>query len=111
MNTAKLNQMTKGWFVGDFTPTLYKTADAEVAVKTYKAGDYEPAHYHKIATEVTVIVSGTVEMNGVRYTAGDIVIMEPGDITDFKAVTDAINTVVKLPGAANDKYLEGVEND
>ena len=31
--------------------------------------------------------------------------MEPGDVTDFEALTDAVNTVVKLPGAAKDKYL------
>ncbi len=105
MKTAKLDDMTKGWFVGDFEPTLYKTKDCEVAVKTYKAGDHETKHYHKVATEITVIVSGIVEMNGIRYEAGDIIIEEPGDITDFRAVTDAVNTVVKLPCVAGDKYL------
>ncbi len=68
MKVDKLDRMVKGWFVGNFEPTVIKTNDVEVAVKKYKAGDYEPAHYHKIATEVTVIVSGEVEMNGVRYT-------------------------------------------
>ena len=105
MKTAKLKDMTKGWFVGDFEPTLYKTKDCEVAVKTYKAGDHEKKHYHKVATEITVIVSGIVEMNGIRYEEGDIIIEEPGDVTDFTAITDAVNTVVKLPCAAGDKYL------
>jgi len=105
MKTAKLNDMIKGWFVGNFEPTLYRTNDAEVAVKYYKAGDAESAHYHKIATEITVIVSGQVRMNGVCYETGDIIVMEPGDITDFEALTDAVNAVVKLPGANNDKYL------
>ena len=105
MKTAKLKDMTKGWFVGDFEPTLYKTKECEVAVKTYKAGDHEKKHYHKVATELTVIVSGIVEMNGIRYEEGDIIIEEPGDITDFTAITDVINTVVKLPCAAGDKYL------
>ena len=31
--------------------------------------------------------------------------MEPGDATDFEALEDAENVVVKLPGANNDKYL------
>jgi hypothetical protein len=31
--------MFKGWFVGDFTPTAFKTDACEVAVKTYKAGE------------------------------------------------------------------------
>jgi len=104
MKTAHLNDMFKGWFVGNFEPTLYRTNDVEVAVKTYCAGDFEGTHYHKIATELTVIVSGSVRMNGVEYHAGDIVVMEPGNTTDFKALTDTVNVVVKLPGANNDKY-------
>lgn len=104
MKTAKLSDMTKGWFVGNFEPTLYKTTDVEVAVKTYAAGAYEKKHYHKIATEITVVTKGTVRMNGVEYSVGDIMIMEPNEATDFYAVTDAENVVVKLPGANNDKY-------
>lgn len=104
MKTAKLSDMTKGWFVGNFEPTLYRTNDVEVAVKTYAAGAYEKKHYHKIATEITVVTNGTIRMNGVEYSVGDIIIMEPNETTDFYAVTDAENVVVKLPGANNDKY-------
>ena len=105
MKTARLEDMVKGWFIGNFEPTLYRTNDVEVAVKRYRAGDSEGAHYHKIATEFTAIISGAVRMNGVRYTEGDIVVMEPGDVTDFEALTDAVNVVVKIPGANNDKYI------
>lgn len=105
MKTARLSDMLKGWFVGNFEPTLYQTNDVEVAVKTYCAGDCEAAHYHKIAAELTVIVSGFVRMNGVEYCAGDIIMMDPGEVTDFEAVTDAVNVVVKLPGANDDKYV------
>ncbi len=106
MKTAKLDDMIKGWFVGNFEPTLIKTNDVEVAVKSYKKGDYEEKHYHKIATEITVIVSGRVKMNGVEYKAGDIVVMEPNDATDFECLEDGTrNVVVKYPGANNDKYI------
>ena len=105
MKVDKLDRIVKGWFVGNFEPTVIKTNDVEVAVKKYKAGDYEPAHYHKIATEVTVIVSGEVEMNGVRYTEGDIIVISPNEPTDFRVLKDTITTVVKYPGANNDKYL------
>lgn len=105
MRVEKLDAMTRGWFVGDFAPTLYPTTDAEVGVKHYKAGDYEAWHYHKIATEITVIISGEVEMNGERYQVGDMIVIAPHEGTDFRALTDAVNVVVKLPGATNDKYL------
>jgi len=105
MRTARIEEMTKGWFVGDFTPTLHATREVEVAVKHYRAGDAEAAHYHKIAREFTVIVSGTVRMSGREFHAGEIIVIEPGEATDFQAVTDAVTTVVKIPGAPNDKYL------
>ena len=104
MKHARLNDMTKGWFVGAFEPTACQTDACEVAVKHYKAGDKEAPHFHKIATETTLILSGTVIMAGQEWHAGDIVVMEPGDITGFEALTDAVNVVVKTPGALNDKY-------
>ena len=39
------------------------------------------------------------------FTEGDIIVVEPGDCTDFLALEDTICTVVKYPGAKNDKYL------
>ncbi|OCG12917.1 hypothetical protein A9G09_09110 [Gilliamella sp. wkB292] len=106
MKIAKLNDMVKGWFIGNFEPSLCKTNDVEVAVKTYKKGDREDKHYHKIATEYTVIISGRVKMNNTEYVAGDIIVMEPNEATDFECLEDdTMNVVVKLPGANNDKYL------
>lgn len=107
MRTAKLQDMVKGWFVGNFEPTLYRTNDVEVAVKEYKAGDFEGRHYHKVATEFSVVISGRVRMNGAEYGPGDIIVMEPGESTDFECLQDGtVNVVVKLPGANNDKYAE-----
>jgi quercetin dioxygenase-like cupin family protein len=96
--------MIKGWFVGNFEPTCLKTKDVEVAVKEYKKGDREDKHYHKIATELTVVVSGMIRMNGAIYKKGDIVVIQPYESTDFEAIEDSINVVVKYPGANNDKY-------
>ena len=74
---ARLEDMKMGWFIGNFSPTLHATEDVEVAVKEYEAGAYEDWHCHKIATEYTVIVSGSVEMNGIRHAKGDIIIVPP----------------------------------
>jgi quercetin dioxygenase-like cupin family protein len=104
MHVSHLDQMTKGWFIGNFEPSLHKTNAVEVAVKTYAAGSYEAMHFHKVATEFTVIVSGEVEMRGQRYGAGSIIVIPPQEATDFRALTDVVTTVVKVPGANNDKY-------
>lgn len=105
MKHLRLEDMVKGWFVGSFSPTAVHTDACEVAVKHYKAGDSESAHFHKRATEVTLIISGRVRMVGREWCPGDIVVLEPGTVTDFEALTDAINVVVKTPGAVDDKFL------
>lgn len=105
MKVSKLKDMVKGWFVGNFEPSLYKTDLVEVGVKYYTAGDKEALHYHKIATEITVVVKGMVLMNNKLYNVGDIITMEPGESTNFEALTDSITTVVKLPCVKDDKYI------
>ena len=105
MKTFRLDDMTRGWFVGDFEPAVLKTEAAEVGVKSYDAGTKEAKHYHKVAPEVTLIISGEARMNDVPYGPGDIILIEPGEATDFEAVTDVTSVVVKLPSVAGDKYL------
>ncbi len=104
MKTAKIDDMVKGWFIGNFEPSLLKTNDVEVALKTYEKGQKEEAHYHKIATEFTVVVSGRIRMFGQEWGKGDIIVAEPCDCTDFMALEDSVNLVVKIPGANHDKY-------
>jgi len=105
MEKFNLSDMIGGWFIGNFEPSLFKTNEVEVAVKNYKKGDFENSHYHKIATEFTVIINGEVEMNGNNYKSGEIIKITPNIATDFKALTDVTTVVIKLPGASNDKYL------
>lgn len=105
MKVNKLNDMFRGWVVGNFDPSLWKTDEVEVAVKEYVSGDYEEKHYHKIATEITIIGKGKVEMNGIEYNSGDIITIEPGEATDFKVLEDTITTVIKFPCLTDDKYV------
>jgi hypothetical protein len=105
MKVFQLDDMIKGWFIGNFAPTVLSTNSFEVAVKKYKAGDYEPIHHHRKATEITVIIDGQVKMNGSIYIAGSIIVIDPFQETDFLALTDVTTTVIKYPSANNDKYL------
>jgi quercetin dioxygenase-like cupin family protein len=104
MKKHNLNDFIKGWFVGRFEPTIIDTEDFEVAIKRYKKGDYENSHYHKVAKELTIIVEGEVKMNETKYQKDDIIVIEPGEKTDFKCLTDVITCVVKVPSVKNDKF-------
>jgi hypothetical protein len=109
MTLQTLDEMVRGWFVGDFEPTAHRSSEVEVAIKHYTAGDAEARHVHKIATELTAVVSGSVRMDGRELHAGDILKLDPGEPCDFLALTDATVVAVKLPAVAGDKYL--VEED
>jgi quercetin dioxygenase-like cupin family protein len=106
MKHYRLENFKRGWFVGDFSPTIIKTQDVEVAVQRFKSGDQEAEHRHNVATELTLILTGRVELGGVEYSDGDIVEIFPGEYASFKALEDTVTVVVKYPGAPNDKYLK-----
>lgn len=102
----KLQDFTKGWLVGDIEPALFQRKDIEVAIKNYSVNDYERSHHHLLTDEYTIIVSGEVEMNGVRHSKGDIVLIEKGESTDFKCLTDVITVVIRTGSFPGDKYLD-----
>jgi len=104
MKHERLDRMHRGWFVGDFSPTAFASRDCEVGVKRYRAGETEAAHVHKVATELTVVVSGRVRMNGREFGADDIIVLDPGTPADFEVLEDAVTVVVKVPCVAGDKY-------
>lgn len=105
MEKFELNDMKRGWFVGNFQPSVFSTNACEVAIKHYSKGEYEEKHFHKIATEITVIIKGKVRMGGIEYNEGEIIKIEPGVAVDFLALTDSTTAVVKVPGALDDKFV------
>ena len=106
MEVFNLESFTKGWFVGAFEPTLLPTNAVEVGIKHYRAGEKEAAHHHKIATELTAIISGRVRMSGRVFETGQIVRIAPGESTDFEVLEDTTTVVVKIPSAIGDKYID-----
>ena len=106
MIKKELDDMVNGWFLGDFDPAILQTKDCEVGVKNYKKGDREASHHHKVAKEITVILRGKVRMLDEEWTAGDILLLEPGESTSFEALTDCTNLVVKIPSVRGDKYFD-----
>lgn len=95
----------RGWFIGPFDRAIVKTDAFEVAHGFNKAGDISPAHYHKVSTEVNLITSGCVQVNGELFRAGEGFIMEPGDPCACVYIEDTTTLVVKVPGVLGDKYL------
>jgi hypothetical protein len=95
----------RGWFVGSFDKAAHKTNDLEAGLQHNVKGDTSAAHYHKIATEINLITSGKVRINGEIYTAGMGIILYPGEVGECEYLEDSTTMVIKVPGPIGDKYL------
>jgi len=105
MKKNNLKDFFKGWFIGDFEPSLLRSPDFEVAVKDYSAGDKENKHVHKKAVEFTVVLDGVISMNDVKYFKNDIITIDKYESTIFKSITDSRTLVIKTPSVKGDKYI------
>jgi len=101
----KIDEMIKGWFVGNFEPTAYKTDAVEVSYKKHKKDEQYEMHYQTKVTEVNLLISGEMIMHDQKLVAGDIFILNPFEISDQQFLQDCEVICVKLPGIVNDKII------
>lgn len=105
MKKFNLQHFTKGWLVGDFIPALVASREVEVALKRYQPGRAEPAHEHRVAKEYTLIVSGLFRINQEVFGPDEIVLIEPGEVSEFECLQAGETLVIKSPSVVGDKYL------
>ena len=105
MIVNNLLKMTKGWFIGNFEPVLYKTELFEVGCLTHKKGELKAAHYHKEAVEINLLISGSMTIQNKLLNSGDLFILDKGEIADPIFHEDCTVVVVKVPAVPGDKYL------
>jgi hypothetical protein len=105
MQVYNLSEFRGGWFLGNFTPSIDQSKLFEVAVKKFLKGEKEPAHYQKIATEITVVVSGKIRL-GVRvFNQNEIIRIEPFESVDFECLENCEIVCIKFPSLPEDKVL------
>lgn len=104
MKLAKLSDMTKGWFIGDFEPSILRTKDFEVGVVFRPKGLKETPHFHAIATEYNLVISGSFTLNDVEMSEGMLFILEPGETVYPVFHEDTRILSIKTPSVIGDKY-------
>ena len=105
MNIYKITDFLRGWFIGDFEPTVYKTNDFEVGYLQHKKGERWPAHFHKESIEINYLVKGVMTIQGNLLNSGDLFVIEKGEVADPIFHEDCELVVVKVPSLPKDKYL------
>jgi quercetin dioxygenase-like cupin family protein len=104
MQIRSLSEMEKGWFIGNFDPSAYKTKNFEVSYRIHPKGEKWPHHFHKIGTEINLLISGRMTMQGKELKGGDIFILEPYEIADPEFLEDCQVVCVKVPSIEGDKF-------
>ena len=104
MKRYKLSEAgERGWFIGDFEKAVLRTKDFEVAYQHNQIGNTR-SHYHRQAVEITLIITGRVLMNGQVFEQGEIIVLEPGDISQLEYLEETRLVTIKSPSVPNDKF-------
>lgn len=104
MKLGNINDMVNGWFVGNFEPSLFKTAAFEVAHHTHKKFGPTEDHFHKHSTEINYILSGKMEVNGKTLSDGEFFILEPYEVSKARFLEDTQLIVVRTKSIPGDKH-------
>jgi quercetin dioxygenase-like cupin family protein len=105
MKIFDFSKMKGGWFVGNFEPTAYKTELFEVSYKIHPKGEVWESHYHKVAVEINLLVSGRMRIQDTEIKAGDIFVLEQNEVADPIFHEDCHIICVKTASVKGDKYL------
>lgn len=105
MIKRNLSEFTRGWFIGNFEPSLLRTEQFEVAIITHVKGEKWPPHYHKIGTEYNVLIEGKMFICGQEINPWEVFVFEPGEVADPVFLEDCKVLCVKVPSVTNDKYI------
>lgn len=104
MKIRSLEEMHRGWIIGDFEPSILKTGCFEVGLLSHKKNEKWPAHVHKIAKEYNVLVSGKMKINGLVIEENTIFVIDEGEIATPEFLEDCVVLCVKVPSIPGDKY-------
>jgi quercetin dioxygenase-like cupin family protein len=105
MEKRRIEEMVRGWFIGNFEPSVLKTEQFEVGILTHPAGEKWPSHYHAVATEYNVLIAGKMILQGQELITGDIFVLHPEEIADPTFLEDCTVLCVKTPSVKNDKFI------
>lgn len=104
MKIFKLSEMVKGWFIGNFDPSAYKTDLFEINYRNHPKGESWDFHYHTESREINLVVHSKMIFNGVELSDGDIFIVDPWQISDPSFLEDTSVICVRVP-SVNDKKI------
>jgi len=100
-----IRNYTRGWLIGDFEPNIKRVSEYEIGLLTHKKNEQWGFHYHRVAIEINVLVSGKMIINNQPIYAGDIFVFEPNVIACPIFSEECKIICIKIPSRPSDKYI------
>lgn len=96
---------TRGWFIGNFKPTLFERKDIEVGLLRHSKGEKWDFHYHSKADEINILVQGKMILNGIQIGPGTIFVIYKNEIACPIFEEDCKIVCIKVPSVQKDKTI------
>lgn len=106
MGVVPLSVFTRGWFIGNFEPSVLKTSKFEVGVFKHSKGEDWPAHYHRSHDEYNVLVTGKMSIYGTIIEPESVFVVPKKCIVKPVFLEDCVIVCVKTPSIPGDKITE-----
>lgn len=103
-DTWTIDSFVRGWFIGDFEPSILRTKTWEMALLKHSKGEKWDFHYHSQADEVNVLLSGRMMLNGHEIRARNVFTIPKKQIACPLFLEDCVVLCIKTPSVIGDKF-------
>ena len=102
----QLENFVKGWFIGDFEPSILKNSGVELAVMHKTKGDVvNDFHYHENCIEINVLIKGKLNINNKLIQENEIFVFNKYVPSIYEFLEDCTFVVFKNKPSNSDKVI------
>ena len=103
-NVWFVDSFVRGWFIGDFEPSILRTKTWEMALLKHSKNEKWDFHYHAQADEVNVLLSGRMMLNGREIRSRNVFTIPKKQIACPLFLEDCMILCIKTPSVIGDKF-------
>lgn len=98
-------EFTRGWFLGNFSPSILDTSDFEIGILSHTKGETWPFHYHQEADEYNVLLQGKMLLNNHLLESNTQFVLYKNEIACPFFLEDCRVLCIKSPSRPKDKHI------
>ena len=100
-----INDMFRGWFIGNFEPAVLKNSGFEIGYLLHKQGEKWDTHYHNNIDEVNLLIKGKMILNDIEIRPNEIFVIKHKTIACPIFLEDCYIICIKIPFMVGDKTI------